>query len=146
MKKYTFVFPLIFILVIAYWRYTYIINPNFLGEQMMVNIRDLKFSQNTLSTFVTVRSIIIYWTLFLLGNTALYLTIFGWSEKLKSIIGLYLLISFVSALFFAFDAFWIKSTFSFDLAAILKNFILSPVFTAVIYLIVSYFQWFEKPS
>ncbi len=145
MKKYTFVVPLIFILVIAYWRYTYIINPNFQGEQMIVNIRYLKFSQISLSSFITIRSIVIYWILFFIGNIALYFTIFGWSEKVKSIIGLYLLISFVSALFFTFDIFWFRSSFFFSLAAILKNFILSPLFTAVTYLMVSYFQWFEKP-
>lgn len=145
MKKYTFVFPLIFILVIAYWRYTYIINPNFLGEQMIVNIRYLKFSQITLSPFITIRSIVIYWVLFLIGNIAIYFTLFGWSEKVKSISGLYLLISVVSALLFALDTFWFRSSFFFNLAAILKNFILSPLFTAVTYLMVSYFRWFEKP-
>lgn len=146
MKKYTFVFPLIFILVLAYWRYTYIINLNIEGEQILINIRNLRFNQISLNTDITIFSIIIYWMLFLLGNMVLFLTLFGWAEKVKIVTALYLLISFVSALFFVLDTFLLASPFFFNLAATLKNFLLSPMFTAIAYLMVSSFQWFEKPS
>jgi exosortase/archaeosortase family protein len=38
-KRYLFVLPLLFILALSYWRYTYIINPNFQGDPVLLNYR-----------------------------------------------------------------------------------------------------------
>ena len=146
MKKYTFVLPLIFILGLAYWRYTYILNPNFSGEQFLIEIKDSPASEITANSIINIKSIIIYWALFFLGNIALFLTLSKDLDKAKTIGFLYLLISFVSILFFALDAFWLKSSSFFSLASILKNFLLSPMFTAIAYIMIEYFHWFGKPS
>ena len=146
MKKYTFVLPLIFILGLAYWRYTYILNPNFSGEQFLIEIKGIPASEITANSIINIKSIIIYWGLFFLGNIALFLTLSRDHEKAKTIGFLYLLISFVSILFFALDAFWLKSSSFFSLASILKNFLLSPMFTAIAYIMIEYFHWFGKPS
>ena len=146
MKKYTFVLPLIFILGLAYWRYTYILNPNFSGEQFLIEIKDSPASEITANSIINIKSIIIYWALFFLGNIALFLTLSKDLDKAKTIGFLYLLISFVSILFFALDAFWLKSPSFFSLASILKNFLLSPMFTAIAYIMIEYFHWFGKPS
>ncbi|MCK5104501.1 MAG: hypothetical protein KAR17_16870, partial [Cyclobacteriaceae bacterium] len=113
MKKYTFVLPLIFILGLAYWRYTYILNPNFVGEPLLIKIRSLNHYDPapiiTANSIINIKSIIIYWVLFFLGNVALFLTLFSSFEKVKTIGFFYLLLSFFSAVFFALDAFWLKS-------------------------------------
>ena len=146
MKKYTFVLPLIFILGLAYWRFTYILNPNFSGEQFLIEIKGSPASEITANSIINIKSIIIYWALFFLGNIALFLMLSKELEKTKTIGFLYLLISFVSILFFALDAFWLKSPSFFSLASILKNFLLSPMFTAIAYIMIEYFHWFGKPS
>ncbi|MCK5700909.1 MAG: hypothetical protein KAI29_07145 [Cyclobacteriaceae bacterium] len=150
MKKYTFVLPLIFILGLAYWRYTYIINPNFVGEPLLIKIGSLDNYNPapviTANSIINIKSIIIYWVLFFLGNVALFLTLFSSFEKVKTIGFFYLLLSFFSAVFFALDAFWLKSLISFNLASILKNFLLSPLFTAIAYIMIEYFHSFGKPS
>ena len=146
MKKYTFVLPLIFILGLAYWRFTYILNLNFSGEQFLIEIKGSPASEITANSIINIKSIIIYWALFFLGNIALFLMLSKELEKTKTIGFLYLLISFVSILFFALDAFWLKSPSFFSLASILKNFLLSPMFTAIAYIMIEYFHWFGKPS
>ena len=150
LKKYTFVFPLVFILGLAYWRYTYILNPNFAGDPIIISIKP-SWSENpevevTVSSIVNIKSILIYWTLFFLGNIALFVTLFSSFEKVKPIGFLYILISILSVLFFAFDALWFKSPSFFGLGSVLKNFLLSPMFTAITYIMVEYFYFFGKPS
>ena len=142
LKKYTFVLPLIFILGLAYCRYTFIINPNISGESFLIGIKTLSNDQLSLS----IKSIIIYWFLFFHVNVALFITLFSSFKKVKTIGFLFLLISSFSVLFFVIDAFWIKSVSFFSLASILKNFLLSPMFTAIAYIMVEYFHWFAKPS
>ena len=146
MKKYSFVLPLIFILGLAYWRYTYILNPNFSGEELLIEIRGFPASEITANSIINIKSIIIYWALFFLGNVGLFLMLSRDLEKAKTIGFLFLLVSFVSILFFALDAFWLKSPSFFSLASILKNFLLSPMFTAIAYIMIEYFHWFGKPS
>ncbi|MCK5104369.1 MAG: hypothetical protein KAR17_16205 [Cyclobacteriaceae bacterium] len=146
MKKYSFVLPLIFILGLAYWRYTYILNPNLSGEELLIEIRGSPASEITANSIINIKSIIIYWALFFLGNIALFLMLSKGLEKAKTIGFLFLLVSFVSILFFALDAFWLKSPSFFSLASILKNFLLSPLFTAIAYIMIEYFHSFGKPS
>lgn len=145
MKKYAFTLPLLFILCLAYWRYTYILNPNFAGEPFLLDIR--RFGNGISATHpANIKSIIVFWTLFFLGNIALFAMLFSSFDKVKAIVFFYLLLTFVSVVFFAVDALWIKSTAVFSLASIIKNFLLSPMFTAIGYIMVEYFQWFGKPS
>jgi len=145
LKKYAFTLPLLFILGLAYWRYTYILNPNLAGEPFLIEIQKLGRIISANSP-VNIKSIIIYWTLFFLGNVALFLTLFSSLEKTKTVLFFYLLLTFMSILFFGIDAFLIKSQSAFSLASILKNFLLSPMFTSIAYIMVEYFQWFGKPS
>jgi hypothetical protein len=145
LKRYTFVLPLLFILGVAYWRYTFILNPNFSGDPLLFEIKvDGKAIAH--NSVINIRSIIVYWTLFFLGNVAFFLTLFSSMKKVKTVVFLFLLLSFFSLAFFAIDAFVVKSPFAFSLGAIIKNFLLSPMFTAVGYIIVEYFHWFGKPS
>ncbi len=146
LKKYAFVFPLLFILGLAYWRYTYILNPNFIGESWLINIRYMKRMQISVSSVVMGKSIIIYWLFFFMGNTAFFTLLFSSFDKVKMVGFLFLLISVLSASLFVIDTFLIKSEAIFSLAAILKNFLLSPMFTAMGYLMIEYFHWFGKTS
>jgi hypothetical protein len=143
LKRYAFVLPLLFILGLAYWRYTFILNPNFSGAPFLIEIKadGITIAPNSA---INIKSIIIYWSLFFIGNIALFVSLFSVFEKVKTIGFLFLLLSFFSLLFFGVDAFLIKAQFLFNLAAILKNFLLSPMFTAVGYIIVEYFHWFGK--
>ena len=145
LKKYLFTLPLLFILGLAYWRYTYILNPNLDGEPFLINIKRLG---NTISANspANIKSIIIYWLLFFLGNVAFFTTLFSSFEKVKTIGFLFLLLTGVSALFFAIDILLFHSAAIFGLASILKNFLLSPMFTAIGYIRIEYFHWFAKPS
>jgi hypothetical protein len=142
-KRYLFVLPLLFILALSYWRYTYILNPNYHGEPVLVNYRFYIASLGA-NSMVNIRSIIIYWVLFLLGNMLFFRVLFSSKEKVMAIIFFYLIISFASAIFFTADRFLLPSESLFSLGAIMKNFILSPIFTAMAYIIVEYFHWFGK--
>jgi hypothetical protein len=144
-KKYVRIFPLIFILGLAYLRYTYIINPNFSGESFFIEINSL---QNGIlsDSAVNIKSILIYWVLFFLSNIALFSTLIHSHGKVKAVGFLYLLISFASVLLFALDIFWFDSPSLSSMGSILKNFLLSPIFTAIIYILIKYFKWFEKPA
>ena len=149
MKKYTFVLPLIFILGLAYLRYTYLLNSNFVGDPLLIKIKLFNANNDQIiltNSAINIKSIITYWVLFFLGNIVLFLVLFSSFEKAKTIGFFYLLISFFSAVFFALDAFWFKSLISFNLASILKNFLLSPMFTAIAYIFLAYFHRFGKPS
>jgi hypothetical protein len=142
-KRYLFVLPLLFILALSYWRYTYILNPNYHGEPVLLNYRFYIASLGA-NSMVNIRSIIIYWVLFLLGNMLFFRVLFSSKEKVMAIIFFYLIISFASAIFFTADRFLLPSESLFSLGAIMKNFILSPIFTAMAYIIVEYFHWFGK--
>lgn len=145
MKRYAFALPLLYILGLAYWRYTYILNPNLSGEPFIFEIRKIgdNFSAHS---HVNIKSIIIFWILFFLGNIAFFSTLFSSFDKVKTIGFFYLLLTSLSIIFFGVDALWIKSQSIFSLASILKNFLLSPMFTAIAYIMVEYFHWFGKPS
>ena len=145
LKRYVFILPLLFILGLAYWRYSFILNPNLSGDPFLIEI-NASGTSIAPNSAINIRSIIIYWILFFLGNIAFFLSLFSTFEKVKTVIFLFLLLSFLSVLFFGIDAFISKTQFVFNLAAILKNFLLSPMFTAVGYIVVEYFHWFGKPS
>jgi hypothetical protein len=144
-KRYLFVLPLLFILALSYWRYTYIINPNFQGDPVLLNYRAYIATLGA-NSLINIRSIMLYWTMFFLGNLAFFLVLFSSKEKVKAIIFFYLIISFASAVFLAADRFLLPSGALFSLGAIMKNFILSPIFTAMAYIIVEYFHWFGKSN
>ncbi len=144
-KRYLFIFPLLFILALSYWRYTYILNPNFHGEPVLLDYRLYIGSVGT-SSLVNIRSIIIYWVLFFLGNAAFFLQLFSSRDKLKAIIFFFLIVSSFGIGFLIIDKFLLPSKMLFSMGAMMKNFVLSPVFTAMAYIIVEYFHWFGKPS
>ena len=144
-KRYFFVLPLLFLLALSYWRYTYIINPNFHGDPFLLDYRLYIGSIGT-NSLINIRSIIIYWVLFFLGNVAFFLLLFSSSEKIKAIIFFYLIITIFSFGFMMIDKFLLPSSALFNMGATMKNFILSPVFTGMAYIIVEYFQWFGKSS
>jgi len=145
LKKYSFVLPLLFILGLAYWRYTYILNPNFNGELFLIHIEKYGNSIAARSP-VNIKSILTYWVLFFLGNIGLFFTLFSSFDKVKIIVFFYLLLTLISVVFLGIDALWIKSSTFFNLGAILKNFLLSPMFTAIAYIMAEYFHWFGKPT
>ena len=145
MKKFAFVLPLLFILGLSYWRYTYILNPNLDGDPFMIEISKLGWTISS-NSYVNIKSILIYWLFFFLGNVALFLTLYKTLENAKIIGFFYLLLSIISALFFTVEMFWFKSSSIFNLAAILKNFLLSPMFTTIAYIVIEYFHWFGKSS
>ena len=150
LKKYNFLFPLIFIFGISYLRYTYVLHPNFNGEPFLIGIKlfNTQYSQgaNSSASIVNIQSIIVYWVLFFLGNVALFRSLFSNFDKVKTIALLYLLISFFSVVFFGLDFYLFKSPSLFSLGAILKNFLLGPMFTAIAYIVIEYLHWFGKPS
>jgi len=145
LRKYIFTLPLLFILGLSYWRYTYILNPNFAGEPVLISIK-LFGKAIAANSHANIKSIIIYWLLFFLGNIGLFLTLFKSFEKVKTIGFFYLLLTIISVTCFGLDALWLKSAAIFSLASILKNFLLSPMFTAIGYIMIEYFHWFGKPS
>ena len=147
MKKFLSILVLSLILVLAYCRYTYVLNPNFSGEPVIIKIMDYGNLENqniSADSIINIKSIIIYWTLFFVGNVVFFLTVFSSAGKIKSIVVLYLLISLLSAFFFALEIFLLKSPALFSLASILKNFLLTPAFTAIGYIMIAYFHRFGK--
>ena len=144
-KRIAFIFPLLFILGLAYWRYTYILNPNFSGDPTLIDIKSLKDGAAP-NTLVYMKSIIVYWFLFFIGNASFFYVLFKSAQKVRTVLFLYLLLSVISGLFLGADAFVYQSTFLFNIGALLKNFLLSPMYTAIGYIVVEYFHWFGRPS
>ena len=110
MKKYYFILPLIFILGLAYCRYTYMLNPNFSGETMLIKIKQtasLGGQSYDANSVVNAKSIIYYWVLFFIGIVIFFQALFHSKEKNKIIMALYLLISLFSVGFFSLDYFLI---------------------------------------
>jgi len=123
------------------------LNPNFEGDPVLIKIMQNNSLGNQgveANSVINMKSIIYYWVLFFLGNVTFFQALFHLKEKTKVIMALYLLISLFSVGFFAMDAFWFKSITLFNLASTLKNFLLTPMFTAIGYLILNYFNWFGK--
>ena len=148
-KKYIFLVPLLFILIAAYCRYTYILNPNFSGAPFFIKImRNANLDNQDIGaeSETNIISILIFWVVFLSGNAAFFMSVFQSSFKTKSIIALFLLISFASASFFTMNIFLFRSPVLFNLASILKNFILTPAFTAGAYILFAYFPRLHASS
>ena len=145
LKKYSFVLPLLYILGLAYCRYTYILNPNWSGKPLFLEIQTIGKNIGP-DSITNMMSILIYWMLFFLGNIGLFALLFSSFEKVKAAGFFYLLLSGGSILFFALDAFIIESKAITGLATTLKNFTLSPLFTGFAYIVIEYFHWYGKPS
>lgn len=125
------------------------LNPNFEGDPILIKImqnNSLGLQRVEANSVINMKSIIYFWVLFFLGNVIFFQVLFHSKEKTKIIMALYLLISLFSVGFFAIDTFWFKSATFFNLASTLKNFLLTPMFTAIGYLMMNYFNWFGKPS
>ena len=142
-RRFLFVLPLMFILGLSYWRYTYILNPNLSGEPFLLEYR-YYVGQLGANSLVNIRSIFIYWILFFIGNITFFLALFNLPDKVKTIAFFFLLISSFSGSLFLIEALWISSDSLYSLGATLKNFVLSPMFTAVAYLMIKYLHRFGK--
>jgi len=139
-KKVTVILSVLAILVLSYYRYTYFINPNFSGEQVLIKIRQAAGLQDAVAPGgdANVRSILVFWGLFLLGNAWFSIALFRDKAKVWFVIGLYLAISGISAAFFAGNWLFGPSAFLSSMASMLKNLVLSPVFTAGCYIVLKY--------
>jgi hypothetical protein len=137
--KYFFLLPLIFILGLSYWRYTYILNPNTIGEPLLLDYR-LYVNKLGANSLMNIRSIVLYWISFFIGNTVFFFTLESSLKTAKNIGFVFLIISMVSGMFFIIHGLWLQSPFIYSLGATIKNFVLSPVFTAVAYIMLKYFQ------
>jgi hypothetical protein len=139
-KKVAIVLSVLAILVLSYYRYTYFINPNFSGEPVLIKIRQTAGLQDMVAPGgdANVRSILVFWVLFLLGNAWFSMALFRDKAKVIFVIGLYLVISGVSAVFFAGNWLFGPSAFLSMTASMLKNLALSPVFTAGYYIVLKY--------
>jgi hypothetical protein len=89
---------------------------------------------------MNIRSIVLYWISFFIGNTVFFFTLESSLKTAKNIGFVFLIISMVSGMFFIIHGLWLQSPFIYSLGATIKNFVLSPVFTAVAYIMLKYFQ------
>jgi len=131
------------ILALSYWRYTYIINPNFEGTPVLLNYRYYIDSLGA-SSLVNIRSIVIYWILFLFGNVTFFYFLFKSRQKVQAILMFFLTISVCSGGLLLLDRLLLPSKALFNMGALMKNFLLGPLFTAMSYIIIEYFHWFAK--
>ncbi len=141
--KYFFLVPLIFILGLSYWRYTYILNPNTIGEPFLLDY-SLYVNKLGANSIMNIRSIVLYWISFFIGNTVLFFALESSLKAARNIGLVFLIISAISGIFFFVYGLWLPSPFVYSLGATIKNFVLSPVFTAVAYILMRYFQNFPK--
>jgi hypothetical protein len=141
--KYLWILPLVFILALSYWRFTYIINPNLEGKPVLLNYRFYIDSLGA-NSLVNIRSIIIYWILFLIGNVTLFYFLFRSRQKVQAILIFFLVISLFSGGLLLVDRLLFPSKAFFNMGALMKNFLLGPLFTALSYIMIEYFHWFTK--
>lgn len=146
MKKVTVILSVLAILVLSYYRYTYFINPNFSDEPFLIKIRQAAGLQDMVAPGgdANVRSILVFWVLFLLGNAWFSMALFRDRAKVIFVIGLYLAISGVSAAFFAGNWLFGPAAFLSSMASMLKNLVLSPVFIAGCYIVLKYRPSIQK--
>lgn len=142
LKRIAIILPFILILALSYWRYTYIVNPNFSGEPFLIQIKSDGASFEAYS-LVKIKSVITYWLLFFAANLLLFKIAFAERHISKIAVFLFLLVSAISAVVFVL--YYIFNSMAFyTLGSMLKNFALSPVFSAITYLVLKYLPWFEK--
>ncbi len=133
------ILPLVFILVLSYCRHTYLLNPNLDGDPFFLDYR-FTVGQIGAGSLVNIRSILLYWIFFFTGNVAFFLSISFTRRKIVLIVILYLFISAMSGIVMAVDLFFFPSKVLYHFAASIKNFLLSPVFTAAMFVVLYYFH------
>lgn len=136
---YLAVLPLVCILVLSYCRHTYLLNPNLMGDPFLLDYR-LMVSRLGAASLVNIRSILLYWVLFFTGHVIFFLSISFTRKKIALIAILFLIISAMSGIVMALDIFLFPSKVLYNFAASVKNFLLSPVFTAAMFVVLYYFQ------
>jgi hypothetical protein len=128
------------LVLISYARYTYLINPNVSGEPLLLDYRH-HVELYGAGSMQNIKSIFIYWGLFLLGNATLFFMRFSSHSILRVIVFVYAGLSFLSVFFLLIDRLVLPAQFLFNLGAGTKNLLLSPVFTVVSYVLtISFIQ------
>ncbi len=137
LKKYLPFLPVLFILILAYCRYTYFLNPNLSGEPFIIPIQSDFNHEIAPDSIMNIKSIVTYWLLFLMGN----MLFFSWTfsrDAAQGIAFFYILISLFSMTFFAIDRFIFQTPVFYTSGSNIKNFLLSPLFTGVMFVILKY--------
>jgi len=141
----------VLLFIVSYLRYTYYINPNFSGEPVWIKIAEAKQQSKGILDFNTIiypvidniimgKSIIVFWILFGIINVSLFKS---WRNKKEDVMlflltygGLSMIIVFFMGLHFVFR----PEMVFFGLFTKIKNFLLSPLYTGVIFIFAKFFN------
>ena len=150
-NKVLFAGLIVLLFIISYLRFSYYINPNFSGEPVWIKIAGarmdnlglLDFNENNtldINNMVKAKSIIVFWFLFGILNFTIFKS---WRNQQQDTLlffltwgGLTLLIIFFMGLHFLFRP---EQVF-FGLFTKIKNFLLSPLYTGVIFIFAKFFN------
>ena len=156
MSARVFFFVSVFALIaLAYMRFTWYLDLNTSGRPLLVRIHQagkaqehsVDFSQNNspvANENLRIRSILVYWILFGLTNMALLGLYFKNKFAVISHIVLYLALSLLSLALFAFWKYLLPEDFLFQAASKVKNFLLTPLYSGLVFIFVKYFDSFVK--
>jgi len=150
-ERILFLLLVLLLLVCSYLRYTYVINPNFSGEPLLISIQqsggtvkntlDLNDqSDRNINQFVKGKSILVFWVFFGLLD---YFLMRSWRGKQQDT-ALFLVsyggLTLISIAFLVLHYLFRPDQVFFTLFSEIKNFLLTPLFTGLIFIIARIYE------
>ncbi len=150
-----FIGSILTLFALAYMRFTWFVDLNASGRPLLVRIHQMGKAQEHSAYFLQnnrpvvndnlrIRSVWAYWILFGLINMALLGSYFKNKFAVIAHIVLYLALSLLSLALFAFWKYFIPEDFLFQMASKVKNFLLTPLYSGLVFIFVKYFDSFVK--
>ena len=141
---------LIFLFIISYLRFTWYINPNFSGDPLLIKIQGAGVNSGLLGvdedinidihTRIRVRSILVFWILFGLVNILFCFQWKNFKQKIRGIILTYGGLTLILVFLLGFHMILRPEEVFYKMFSIIKNFLLSPLYTGVIFIFVRFFN------
>ena len=134
-------------------RFTWYLDVNISGRPLLVRISTVEKTLNENMTDepgnlivkkgnLKISSVIAFWVLFGLANALLLWAFFGTGFAWSAHLALYGMLSLLSLALFAVWKFLLPEDFLFQTASRIKNFLLTPLYSGLVFIFVKYFDSF----
>ena len=141
---------LIFLFFISYLRFTYYINPNLSGDPILIKISEANMNMEPIesgrindldiNTWIRGRSIMVFWLIFGLANLLFCFLGKDFKQNFMPFIISYAGFTFLILIFAGLHFILSPEVVFYKLFSIIKNFLLSPLYTGVIFIFVRFFN------
>ncbi len=144
---------LLALLALAYMRFTWYMDINISGRPLLVRINKAEKTETlqapstqkgamVVSESLKMRSVAVFWILFGFANMALLGSYFRNRFAIAAHLALYGMLSLLSIVLFALWKYSFPEDFLFQIASKIKNFLLTPLYSGLVFIFVKYFDSF----